>query len=138
MSRRILLTSWNPSDVPKGCLPPCHITFQIYVHGEDNKEISGLLNMRSNDLGLGHPYNIVSYSLLLHMIAHVTNKKATKLCISEKEASEYVVKYREMYHNKYNYFIEHRKGSKFVRCEKWCNVNCFCPLYQEHINKGEK
>lgn len=81
MSRRILLTNWNPSDVPKGCLPPCHITFQIYVHGDDNKEISGLLNMRSNDLGLGHPYNIVSYSLLLHMIAHVTNKKASKLHI---------------------------------------------------------
>ena len=79
MSRRILLSNWNPSDIPKGCLPPCHITFQIYVHGHNNEEISGLLNMRSNDLGLGHPYNIVSYSLLLHMIAHVTNKKATRL-----------------------------------------------------------
>lgn len=79
MSRRILLCNWNPSDVPKGCLPPCHITFQVFVHGEDNSEISGLLNMRSSDLCLGLPYNAVSYALLLHMLAHVTGKKATTL-----------------------------------------------------------
>lgn len=77
-SRRILLNNWNVSDVPKGCLPPCHITFQVFV---DKNHIEGLLNMRSCDLGLGAPFNIVSYSLLLHMMAHVTKKEARTLHI---------------------------------------------------------
>tara|TARA_B110000908_G_C10264377_1_gene462234 strand:- start:2696 stop:3988 length:1293 start_codon:yes stop_codon:yes gene_type:complete len=89
MSRRILLCNWNPSDVPKGCLPPCHITFQVFVHGEDNSEISGLLNMRSSDLALGLSYNCVSYAVLLHMLAHVTKKKATALHLMLGDAHIY-------------------------------------------------
>ena len=72
-SRRILLCNWNVSDVPKGCLAPCHVLFQVFV---DDDNISGLLNMRSGDVALGVPFNILSYSFLLHMIAHVTGKKA--------------------------------------------------------------
>ena len=72
MSRRIILSSWNPPDLNKMALPPCHILFQIYVDGEF---IDGQLYQRSGDMFLGVPFNIASYSFLLHIIGKVTNKK---------------------------------------------------------------
>ena len=68
--RRILLCAWNPPDIPKMALPPCHCLVQFYVaHGE----LSCQLYQRSADMGLGVPFNIASYALLTHMIAHVTH-----------------------------------------------------------------
>ncbi len=74
--RRIVLTSWNPSDIPHMALPPCHMFCQFYV---ENKRLSCQLYQRSADMGLGVPFNIASYSLLTHMLAHVTGLKAHKL-----------------------------------------------------------
>jgi len=71
--RRLILTAWNPVDVPAMALPPCHCLAQFYVN--DN-ELSCQLYQRSADVGLGIPFNIASYSLLTHMIAHLTNLKA--------------------------------------------------------------
>jgi thymidylate synthase len=71
-SRRLLVTAWNPSDVDKMALPPCHCLFQFYVA---NGELSCQLYQRSADIFLGVPFNIASYALLTHMIAHVTNLK---------------------------------------------------------------
>jgi thymidylate synthase len=68
-SRRLLVTAWNPSDVDKMALPPCHCLFQFYVA---NGELSCQLYQRSADIFLGVPFNIASYALLTHMIAHVT------------------------------------------------------------------
>ena len=67
-SRRLMVTAWNPADVDKMALPPCHCLFQFYV--ADGK-LSCQLYQRSADIFLGVPFNIASYALLTHMIAHV-------------------------------------------------------------------
>ncbi|XP_020088159.1 putative bifunctional dihydrofolate reductase-thymidylate synthase [Ananas comosus] len=66
--RRIILSAWNPSDLKKMALPPCHMFAQFYV---ENGELSCQMYQRSADMGLGVPFNIASYSLLTCMIAHV-------------------------------------------------------------------
>ncbi len=71
-SRRLLVTAWNPSDVDKMALPPCHCLFQFYV--ADGK-LSCQLYQRSADIFLGVPFNIASYALLTHMVAQVTGLK---------------------------------------------------------------
>jgi thymidylate synthase len=65
-SRRLIISAWNPEDVPSMALPPCHTMFQFYV--ADNK-LSCQLYQRSGDIFLGIPFNIASYSLLTHLIA---------------------------------------------------------------------
>lgn len=66
-SRRLLCNSWNIAEMDTQALPPCHYAFQFYV--SDGK-LSCLFNMRSNDVFLGLPFNIASYALLTHLIAH--------------------------------------------------------------------
>ena len=68
-SRRLLVTAWNPADVDKMALPPCHCLFQFYVA---NGKLSCQLYQRSADIVLGVPFNIASYAMLTHMMAHVT------------------------------------------------------------------
>ncbi len=72
-SRRLLVTAWNPADVDKQALPPCHCLFQFYVA---NGKLSCQLYQRSADIFLGVPFNIASYALLTHMVAAVTGLKA--------------------------------------------------------------
>lgn len=69
-SRRLIVSAWNPNDIPNMMLPPCHTLFQFYVR--DNK-LSCQLYQRSADLFLGVPFNIASYSLLTHLIAQECN-----------------------------------------------------------------
>ncbi|MBT2731508.1 thymidylate synthase [Carnobacterium sp. ISL-102] len=65
-SRRLIVSAWNPEDVPNMALPPCHTLFQFYV--ADGK-LSCQLYQRSADIFLGVPFNIASYALLTHLIA---------------------------------------------------------------------
>ena len=67
-SRRLIVTAWNPSDVEKMALPPCHCLFQFYV---SNGKISCQLYQRSADIFLGVPFNIASYALLTMMIGKI-------------------------------------------------------------------
>jgi thymidylate synthase len=67
-SRRIIVSAWNPADVPNMALPPCHAFFQFYVA---NGKLSCQLYQRSADVFLGVPFNIASYALLVEMVAHV-------------------------------------------------------------------
>src|SRR5690606_20267489 len=72
-SRRLIVSAWNVADIDEMALPPCHCLFQFYV--SDGK-LSCQLYQRSADVFLGLPFNIASYSLLTHMVAHVTGLKA--------------------------------------------------------------
>jgi len=71
-SRRLLVSAWNPADLDKMALPPCHCLFQFYVA---NGKLSCQLYQRSADIFLGVPFNIASYALLTAMMAQVTGLK---------------------------------------------------------------
>jgi thymidylate synthase len=72
-SRRLIVTAWNPPDIDKMALPPCHCLFQFHVA---NGRLSCQLYQRSADIFLGVPFNIASYALLTLMVAQVTGLKA--------------------------------------------------------------
>jgi thymidylate synthase len=68
-SRRLIVTAWNPADVDRMALPPCHCLFQFYVA---KGKLSCQLYQRSADVFLGVPFNIASYAMLTMMVAQVT------------------------------------------------------------------
>jgi len=72
-SRRLIISAWNPADIPDMALAPCHCLFQFYVL---NGKLSCQLYQRSADVFLGVPFNIASYALLTLMLAQVTGLKA--------------------------------------------------------------
>jgi len=73
VSRRLIVSAWNPGDIDRMALPPCHTLWQVRV-------LDGKLHLqlyqRSADMFLGVPFNIASYALLTHMLAHVTGHAA--------------------------------------------------------------
>ncbi|AAT27520.1 thymidylate synthase [[Mycoplasma] mobile] len=69
-SRRIIVSAWAANEISKMALPPCHAFFQFYVN---NNKLSLQLYQRSGDTFLGVPFNIASYSILLAMVAQITN-----------------------------------------------------------------
>ncbi len=71
-SRRHMVTAWNPGEIPKMALPPCHLLFQFFVQ---DGELSCQLYQRSADLFLGVPFNLASYALLTRMVAQVCGLK---------------------------------------------------------------
>ena len=110
--RRIILSAWNPAGasatslllfrslttsaaIPEMALPPCHMMCQFYVHlpptsdPTSKPKLSCLMYQRSADLGLGIPFNIASYALLTHMVAHVTDTDAHELIIQLGDAHVY-------------------------------------------------
>ena len=74
--RRMLVAAWNPGELNEATLPPCHTHFQCYVN--DGK-LSLQFYMRSSDLFLGVPFNLMSYALLTHILANATGLQADKL-----------------------------------------------------------
>lgn len=100
-NRRIIMTAWNPVDIPKMSLPPCHAFCQFYVssselsdkHDDKKKKkykLSCLLYQRSCDMGLGIPFNIASYALLTKMIAHIVDMDCGEFIHSLGDAHVYL------------------------------------------------
>ena len=88
-SRRIIVSSWNPGEIEpeQVALPPCHSFFQFYVA---NNKLSLHMYQRSADMFLGVPFNIASYSLLLHMVAMITNLEADEFVHTIGDAHIYL------------------------------------------------
>jgi len=85
--RRIVLNAWNPLDIDKMALPPCHMMCQFFVA---EGELSCLMYQRSADFGLGVPFNIASYALLTIIIAHVTNLKPGEFTLVSGDSHIYL------------------------------------------------
>ena len=79
VSRRLVVSAWNPAELDVATLPPCHYSYQFSVDGD---KLSLMYQMRSNDLFLGCPFNIASYALLLHVVAKITDKVPHELIAS--------------------------------------------------------
>lgn len=79
LSRRIIVTAWNPAELNLMCLPPCHIMFHFDVSPDGR--LSTIMYQRSADMFLGVPFNIASYALLTHMVAQATGLKVGTLTI---------------------------------------------------------
>jgi thymidylate synthase len=85
-SRRHILTAWNVGELDQMALPPCHLLTQFYVR--DNN-LSCQVYIRSNDIFLGNPFNIASYAVLTHMIAHVCDMGVADLVLTIGDAHIY-------------------------------------------------
>ena len=113
-SRRLMVTAWNPADLPNQVLPPCHYGFQVYTRKLSIEEriaehrrrgyvpnidpldyvperaISLMFNMRSNDVPLGLPFNLASYGLLLEILAKQVNMVPDELIVNLGDAHIYL------------------------------------------------
>jgi thymidylate synthase len=86
-SRRHIVSAWNPADVGRMALPPCHALFQFYVA---DGALSCQMYQRSADLFLGVPFNIASYALLTRMVAQVTDLAAAEFILTLGDAHLYL------------------------------------------------
>jgi thymidylate synthase len=86
-NRRIMVDSWNPSDIPSMALPPCHYSFQFLLN--PRKRLSCVFNCRSTDVLLGLPYNIASYALLTHIIASIIGADVGELVYNGADVHVY-------------------------------------------------
>lgn len=86
-SRRHLVSAWNPADVERMALPPCHALFQFYVAGG---RLSCQMYQRSADLFLGVPFNIASYALLTRMVAQVSGLQPGEFVLTLGDAHLYL------------------------------------------------
>jgi thymidylate synthase len=86
-SRRIFMSSWNPSALHRMALPPCHVSLQLYVDNEGN--LSGHVYQRSVDCFLGLPFNIASYGILIHVLAKACSLGCGDLVLSTGDTHVY-------------------------------------------------
>lgn len=111
-SRRIIVNAWNPGELDQMALPPCHAFFQFFVA---NGKLSLQMYQRSCDMFLGVPFNIASYSLLLHIMAQVTNLKPGEFVHTLGDA--------HIYHNHFEQVREQLSRKPFPLPKLWMNPN---------------
>ena len=109
-SRRIIVNAWNPGELDQMALPPCHSFFQLRVI---NKKLSLLMYQRSCDMFLGVPFNIASYSLLLHMLAQVTGLQAYEFV--------HILGDAHIYHNHFDQVREQLTREPYPLPKLWLN-----------------
>jgi len=108
--RRIIVNAWNPGELNQMALPPCHTFFHFFV--ADGK-LSLLMYQRSCDMFLGVPFNIASYSLLLHMVAQATNLEPWEFV--------HVLGDTHIYHNHFEQVKEQLSREPFPLPKLWLN-----------------
>ncbi len=111
-SRRIIVNAWNAGELSEMALPPCHVFFQFFV---SNGKLSMQMYQRSCDMFLGVPFNIASYSLLLHMVAQVTNLNPGEFVHTLGDA--------HIYHNHFEQVKEQLSRKPFPLPRLWLNPN---------------
>jgi thymidylate synthase len=90
-SRRLMVNAWNVGELDQMVLPPCHNLWQMYsVEKEGKRYLSIMVNIRSNDIPLGLPFNIASYALLLEIIARIVDMIPDELIINIGDAHIYL------------------------------------------------
>nr|AIA13901.1 thymidylate synthase [uncultured bacterium] len=109
-SRRLIVNAWNVGELDKMRLAPCHLLFEFYVvHGK----LSLHMVQRSCDMFLGVPFNIASYSLLLHMVAQVTGTTADECILTLNDA--------HIYHPHFDAVNEQLSREPMKLCSLWLN-----------------
>lgn len=109
-SRRIIVNAWNPGELHLMALPPCHMFFQFFVAGD---KLSLFMHQRSCDMFLGVPFNIASYSLLLHMVAQVTGLRPYEFVHSLGDT--------HIYHNHFDAVNEQLAREPYAPPTLWLN-----------------
>lgn len=108
--RRLIVTAWNPGELEEMVLPPCHLLFQFFVA---EKTLSLQMYQRSGDMFLGVPFNIASYSLLLHLVAQVTGLKPGEFI--------HILGDAHIYHNHFEQVKAQLKCQPWLRPKLWLN-----------------
>lgn len=108
--RRHIVTAWNPGELEHMALPPCHMFFQCFVA---NGKLSLHMVQRSCDMFLGVPFNIASYSLLLHMLARATNLTPHEVILTLQDA--------HIYHEHFDAVKEQLARSPMQLPQLWLN-----------------